>query len=74
MAVFTRFVVASLRNMSICARVVVAVAFKQIDDAPTAETRANSDHDDLERVDCGNEKCHSFFAAKIAALFCTARL
>ena len=61
MAVVAWFVVASLRHMSICAWVVVAVTFEKVDNAPTAETRADSDHDDLERVDCGNEKCHSFF-------------
>ena len=68
MAVFTRFGVASLRHMSICAGVVVAVAFKQIDDAPTAEASANGDHDDFEGVDCGCKKFHAFAAAKIAAL------
>ena len=59
MAVFAWFVVASLRHMSIRAGVVVAVTFKQIDNAPTAEASADGDHDDLEGIDCGCEKCHS---------------
>lgn len=54
-----RFGVASLRHMSICARIVVAVSFKKVDDAPTAKARADGDNDDFERVDCGCEKCHN---------------
>ena len=44
--------------MSICAGIVVAVAFQKINDAPRAETSAEGDHEGLENGDCGVEECH----------------
>ena len=49
---------ASLLYMSICAGVVVAVALKQIDNAPNAEARAQRDNEGLENTNRRIEKCH----------------
>ena len=54
-----RFGVASLRHMSICPGVVVAVAFEQVDCAPNAETSTESDHEGLENADSRLEKSHN---------------
>ena len=48
-----------LHTLRLSAGVVVAVSFKKVDDAPTAKARADGDHNDFERVDCGCEKCHN---------------
>ena len=44
--------------MSICAGVVVAVALKQIDNAPNAEARAQRDNEGLKNTNRRIEKCH----------------
>ena len=66
MAVVAQSGVASLRHMSICAWVVVAVTFKQIDCAPDTEARAERDHERLEDAYCGLEKCHIDWEPEIA--------
>lgn len=49
---------ASLPYMSICAGVVIAVALKQVDDAPDTKPSAQRDHKGLQNSDCRIEKCH----------------
>ena len=49
---------ASLPYMSIRTRVVVAVTFQQVDDAPHAETGTEGDNEGLENGDCLIEKFH----------------
>ena len=42
----------------VCAWVVVAVTFQQVDDAPHAETGTEGDNEGLENGDCLIEKFH----------------
>ena len=49
---------ASLLNISIGARVVVAVTFQQVDDAPDTETGTERDNEGLKNGDCLFKKCH----------------
>ena len=49
---------ASLSLMGICAGIVVAVTFKQVDDTPNAETCAESDDESLKYAYCACEKFH----------------
>ena len=49
---------ASLLNISICTRVVVAVTFQQVDDAPDTETGTERDNEGLKNGDCLFKKCH----------------
>lgn len=51
-------VCATLRHMSICAGVVIAVTFQQVDDAPHAETGTQGNDEGLENGDCLIEKFH----------------
>ena len=48
----------TLWHMSIRTRVVVAVTFQQVDDAPHAETGTEGDNEGLENGDCLIEKFH----------------
>ena len=48
----------SLLTMSICARVVVAVTFQQVDDTPDTKTSAQSDNESLKNGNCLFKKCH----------------
>ena len=48
----------SLLTMSIGARVVVAVTFQQVDDAPDTETGTERDNEGLKNGDCLFKKCH----------------
>lgn len=58
-AVFVRILwVATLLTMSICARIVIAVAFQKIDHAPNAKTAAKRRNKRLKDIDCGIEKLH----------------
>lgn len=58
-AVFVRILwVATLLTMSICARIIIAVAFQKIDDAPNAKTTAKRRNERLKDIDCGIEKLH----------------
>ena len=49
---------ASLLNISICARIIIAVTFQQVDNTPDAETSAQSDNESLQNGDCLIKKCH----------------
>ena len=53
-----KFLCATLSHMSIGTRVVVAVTFQQVDDAPHAETGTEGDNEGLENGDCLIEKFH----------------
>ena len=53
-----KFLCVTLWHMSICTRVVVAVTFQQVDDAPHAETGTEGDNEGLENGDCLIEKFH----------------
>lgn len=58
-AVFVRILwVATLLTMSICARIIIAIAFQKIDDAPNAKTAAKRRNERLKDIDCGIEKLH----------------
>ena len=46
--------------MSICAGVIVAVAFQQVDDAPDAEPGTQCHDESLQCIDCAVEKCHKY--------------
>ena len=48
----------TLPHMSICARVVVAVTFQQVDDTPDTKTSAQSDNESLKNGNCLFKKCH----------------
>ena len=45
--------------MSICAGIIIAIPFQQIDRAPDAEARAEGDDQRLEHLDSRIEKLHS---------------
>lgn len=49
---------ASLSTMSICTRVVVAVALQQVDCAPDAKTSTQCDDESLKNGYCAVKKCH----------------
>ena len=51
-------VCATLRHMSICRGVVVAVTFQQVNDTPDAEASAESNNEGLKNGDCLSKKCH----------------
>ena len=46
--------------MSICAGVIVAVAFQKVDRTPDTETCTESYNESLQYTDCTVEKCHKF--------------
>ena len=48
----------TLPHMSICTRVVVAVTFEQVDNAPDTETGTERDNEGLKNGDCLFKKCH----------------
>lgn len=56
-----KFSCVTLRHMSFCAGVVVAVAFKQVDGSPNAETCTEGDNEGLKNGYCAVEKCHIRF-------------
>ena len=53
-----KFFCVSLRHMSICTRVVVAIPFQQVDDAPDAEAGPEGDDQRLQHVYRTVEKLH----------------
>lgn len=55
---FRKSIHASLLTMSICARIIIAVAFQKIDDAPNAKTAAKRRNKRLKNIDCGIKKLH----------------
>ena len=44
--------------LGLCARVVVAVTFQQVDDTPDTKTSAQSDNESLKNGNCLFKKCH----------------
>lgn len=53
-----KFLCATLSHMSICTRVVVAIPFQQVDDAPDAEAGPEGDDQRLQHVYRTVEKLH----------------
>ena len=47
-----------LHALGFCTRVVVAVTFQQVDDAPDTKTSAQSDNESLKNGNCLFKKCH----------------
>ena len=45
-------------TLAFCARIIIAVAFQKIDDAPNAKTAAKRRNKRLKDIDCGIEKLH----------------
>ncbi len=45
-------------TLTFCARIIIAVAFQKIDDAPNAKTTAKRRNERLKDIDCGIEKLH----------------
>ena len=44
--------------MGLCAGIIVAIPFQQVDDTPDAETSAEGDNEGLKNGDSLIEKCH----------------
>ena len=55
---YRKLLFASLLTVRICARIIIAVAFQKIDDAPNAKTTAKRRNERLKDIDCGIEKLH----------------
>ena len=53
-----KFMCVTLPYMSICAGVVIAVTFQQVDNAPDTETGTERDNEGLKNGDCLFKKCH----------------
>ena len=47
-----------LHALTLCTRVVVAVTFEQVDNAPDTETGTERDNEGLKNGDCLFKKCH----------------
>ena len=47
-----------LHALAFCTRVVVAVTFEQVDNAPDTETGTERDNEGLKNGDCLFKKCH----------------
>ena len=45
-------------TLAFCARIIIAVAFQKIDNAPNAKTTAKRRNERLKDIDCGIEKLH----------------
>ena len=45
-------------TLTFCARIIIAVAFQKIDDAPNAKAAAKRRNERLKDIDCGIEKFH----------------
>ena len=58
----------TLWHMSICAGVVVAIAFQQVDNTPNTETGTQSDNEGLQDFDCAIKKFHGDLLLKIKSL------
>lgn len=65
-----KFFCVSLRHMSICAGVVVSVAFQQVNGSPDAETCAKGNYQSLENADSRVEKFHICVAGIIGCWLC----
>ena len=53
-----------LHTLGLCAGVIVAVAFEQVDYTPNAETGTESDNEGLENTNCRFKKCHRLNVAE----------
>ena len=53
------FLVVTLSYMSIGPRVIIAITFQQVDDAPDTEAGSQCDHEGLQNFDCAVEKFHT---------------
>ena len=49
----------SLLPLSICARIIIAVTFQEVDSPPHAKARAEGDYQGLEGIDSAGEECHN---------------
>lgn len=49
----------TLWHMSIGPRVVIAITFQQVDDAPDSKAGSECDNEGLQNVDCAVEKFHT---------------
>ena len=58
-----------LDALGLCAGVVIAVTFHQIDAAPDREAGTEGDHEGLEDADCGVKKCHEKYSRDKPTLF-----
>ena len=45
-------------TLTFCARIIIAIAFQKIDNAPNAKTTAKRRNERLKDIDCGIEKLH----------------
>jgi len=50
-----------LDALGLCAWVIVAVAFQEVDNAPHAKTCADCDYESLKDLNCALKKCHMLF-------------
>ena len=57
--------------MSICARIVIAVALHQIDYAPDTKPGSKCYNKGLQNVYCAIEKCHKYILS--AAVYCAGK-
>ena len=57
-----KFLCATLSHMSICAWIVVAISFQEVDAAPHTEAGTQGNHQGLKGRNCGLKKCHIVFA------------
>ena len=63
-----KFLCVTLWHMSICAGVVVAIAFQQVDDTPNTETGTQSDNEGLKHFDSRVKEIHSHFLLRKKSL------
>ena len=68
-AVYQILVCVTLWHMSICAGVVVAIAFQQVDDTPNTETGTQSDNEGLKHFDSRVKEIHSHFLLRKKSLW-----
>ena len=59
-----KFMCVTLPYMSICAGVIVAVTFHEVDRAPNAQASAQSNYQGLQDFNRGIEKCHIVYLQK----------
>ena len=55
----TKFSDDTLPHMSIRTRVIIAVTYQQVDDAPDSKAGSECDNEGLQNVDCAVEKFHT---------------
>lgn len=60
-----KFFCVSLRHMSICARVIIAVTFQKVDCTPDAKTSTKSNDEGLQNGHCAVEEFHKIFLLKL---------